>query len=162
MAAQNRDVTVGEGILPADHKASLPSNASLVFKEMVGADSPTSYHIQNSTYKLDSPHKDDSNASTSHILHHNIIDEVVITSTLDKEVQSASEVPHPALVLHSWVLVRFLRGCFFDLFLPCLILAVLFLLQLLLASLVGQFSGAYVVDLLCILELLGGLFGYLL
>ncbi|KAM7486040.1 hypothetical protein LguiA_002049 [Lonicera macranthoides] len=66
MATQNRDVTVGEGILPADHKASLPSNASMAFKEVFGAHSPTSYHIQNSAHKLDSPHKDDSNASTSH------------------------------------------------------------------------------------------------
>ncbi|KAM7486024.1 hypothetical protein LguiA_002033 [Lonicera macranthoides] len=42
IATQNRDVTVGEGILPADHNASLPSNASMAFKEVFGAHSPTS------------------------------------------------------------------------------------------------------------------------
>ncbi|KAM7528548.1 hypothetical protein LguiB_031958 [Lonicera macranthoides] len=47
----------------------MPSNTVMALNEVFGAHSPSSYHIQSPSHKLDSPHND-SIASTSHSSKH--------------------------------------------------------------------------------------------
>ncbi|KAM7493545.1 hypothetical protein LguiB_028154 [Lonicera macranthoides] len=63
LADQNGVVTGVES------KDSMPSNTVMALNEVFGAHSPSSYHIQSPSHKLDSPHND-SIASTSHSSKH--------------------------------------------------------------------------------------------